>query len=254
MEKIAEKIKVPPEFLVRNLASIQVLSPEWLVASLKANKAVPLEGYLVDVNVPKKLAASSKADEEEKKDRVVKLEDIMEDVYAVKFGKKRSHIDMEKESGLNKKAVTEAPTKIAPGSQMTHRSKSFKDGEEILSEDSYIFQWKPDYIAKNEKYWDSKAEKFACAKGSSGLAYKKEEEDAEMKEEEKKAPMNKQVVEQIEKLYKYYETQNDKGRMHGYRRALQALRGFDQPLYDADQLKGVPGIGDGIIRKVKELI
>ena len=132
------------------------------------------------MSVPKKIAASSsKADEEEKKDRVVKLEDIMDDVYAVKFGKKRSHIDMENESGPGVKkaaSLSEAPTKIAPGSQMTHRSKSFKDGEEILSEDSYLFQWKPDYIAKNEKYWDSKVEKFACAKGSSGLAYKKEED------------------------------------------------------------------------------
>jgi DNA polymerase lambda len=32
------------------------------------------------------------------------------------------------------------------------------------------------------------------------------------------------------------------------------LRGFDKPLYSADQLEGVPGIGEGIIKKVKELI
>ena len=147
----------------------------------------------------------------------------MEDVYAMKFGKKRSVAEMENESKVLKKSqsIGDAPTKRSKisESQLTHRSKSFKDGEEILSEDSYLFQWKPDFIAKNEKFWDSKVDKFACAKGSSGLAYKKKDE--EMKdEEEAKKPMNEQVVKQIEKLYKYYEAQNDKGRMHGYRRAL----------------------------------
>lgn len=42
--------------------------------------------------------------------------------------------------------------------------------------------------------------------------------------------------------------------MHGYRRALQALRSFNEPLYSADQLEGVPGIGKGIITKIEELI
>jgi hypothetical protein len=35
------------------------------------------------------------------------------------------------------------------GSQLTYRSKSFNEnGDEILSEDSYLFQWKPDYITR----------------------------------------------------------------------------------------------------------
>jgi hypothetical protein len=38
--------------------------------------------------------------------------------------------------------------------------------------------------------------------------------------ESKLKPMNEEVVKQMEKLYKYYEANNDKGRMHGYRRAL----------------------------------
>lgn len=42
VEKLAERMKVPAEFLVRNLASIKVLSPEWLVDSLKANKVAPI--------------------------------------------------------------------------------------------------------------------------------------------------------------------------------------------------------------------
>ena len=51
-------------------------------------------------------------------------------------------------------------------------------------------------------------------------------EDTE-KDSNKKKPMNEEVVKQIEKLYKYYEAQRDIGRMHGYRRALQALRSYD---------------------------
>ena len=42
------------------------------------------------------------------------------------------------------------------------KSKHYVDGEEVLSEDSYLFKWKPDFIEKNEKYWDDKKENFAC--------------------------------------------------------------------------------------------
>ena len=145
MEKIAEKLKVPNEILIRSLAKVKVLSPEWLVESIKAKKRVPISTHTVEVSIPKKLqsSASSKLDEEEKKDKVVKLEDIMEDVYAMKFGKKRSVAEMENESKVLKKSqsIGDAPTKRSKisESQLTHRSKSFKEGEEILSEDSYLF-------------------------------------------------------------------------------------------------------------------
>jgi len=145
VEKIAEKLKVPNEILIRSLAKVKVLSPEWLVESIKAKKRVPISTHTVEVSIPKKLqsSASSKLDEEEKKDKVVKLEDIMEDVYAMKFGKKRSVAEMENESKVLKKSqsIGDAPTKRSKisESQLTHRSKSFKEGEEILSEDSYLF-------------------------------------------------------------------------------------------------------------------
>ena len=127
------------------MAKVKVLSPEWLVESIKAKKRVPISTHTVEVSIPKKLqsSASSKFDEEEKKDKVVKLEDIMEDVYAMKFGKKRSVAEMENESKVLKKSqsIGDAPTKRSKisESQLTHRSKSFKEGEEILSEDSYLF-------------------------------------------------------------------------------------------------------------------
>lgn len=36
----------------------------------------------------------------------------------------------------------------------------------MFSENSYLFNWKPDYITKNETYWDSKKNMFACSRGS----------------------------------------------------------------------------------------
>lgn len=86
----------------------------------------------------------------------------MEDVYSMKFGKKRGANEITgEEVNKLKRNLTQAETQDSKGhhatqSQLTFRSKSFKDGEEVLSEDSYLFQWKPDYIARNEKYWDKK--------------------------------------------------------------------------------------------------
>ena len=44
--------------------------------------------YIVEVTFPKRMASSAKYDEEEKRDKIVRLEDIMGDIYAMKFGKK----------------------------------------------------------------------------------------------------------------------------------------------------------------------
>jgi hypothetical protein len=78
---------------------------------------------------------------------------------------------------------------------VSFRSKSFKDGEEILSEDSYLFQFKPEYISRQENYWDQRQERFACAKGSSGLSYKKA---AREEDNNKRKPLNEEIVKQIE--------------------------------------------------------
>jgi len=51
-------------------------------------------------------------------------------------------------------------------SHRSFRSKYYKDGEEVFSEDSYLFQWKPQYITNKEEYWDKKKNMFACSRGS----------------------------------------------------------------------------------------
>ena len=121
----------------------------------------------------------------------------MDDVYQMKFkdsnNKKRPYpqeFDQKTKKGLTMKdrSLKSGGDDLKTStSHLSYRSKSFKDGEEVLSEDSYLFQWKPDYIQKNEKYWDKKMHNFACAKGSSGLAYKNQgpkdhKEDVDMQD------------------------------------------------------------------------
>ncbi|TNV77429.1 hypothetical protein FGO68_gene15942 [Halteria grandinella] len=66
--------------------------------------------------------------------------------------------------------------------------------------------------------------------------------------------MNKAIIAQIEKLYNYYKTSGDKGRAFGYAKAVRSLKTYDKPIKTGEELDGVPGIGDGIIRKIKEFI
>jgi|LauGreDrversion4_2_1035121.scaffolds.fasta_scaffold407172_2 DNA polymerase/3'-5' exonuclease PolX len=42
--------------------------------------------------------------------------------------------------------------------------------------------------------------------------------------------------------------------MFGYRKAVTAIKLMDEDILSADQLEGKPGIGDGIIRKIREFI
>lgn len=92
----------------------------------------------------------------------------------------------------------------------------------------------------------------AAAKTSEGEEEEKKGDAS--KESSKQKPLNEEIVKQIEKLLKYYTAQNDKGRMFGYNHALRSLRAYDKPIYSADQLVGVPGIGEGILKKIRELI
>ena len=42
--------------------------------------------------------------------------------------------------------------------------------------------------------------------------------------------------------------------MYGYRKAVTALKSIDFDITDAKQLEGVPGLGEGIIKKIREFI
>jgi hypothetical protein len=81
--------------------TLHVVSPDWLSDSLKTKTLVPHEDYLVTLHfplmlLPKDSMKSGKTDEEEKKDTVVRLEDIMHDIYALKFNTKKDKINESK--------------------------------------------------------------------------------------------------------------------------------------------------------------
>jgi len=46
--------------------------------------------------------------------------------------------------------------------------------------------------------------------------------------------MNEEIIKQLEALQKYYENEGDKGRGHGYRRALTFLRSYGKPIFSTD--------------------
>ena len=50
--------------------------------------------------------------------------------------------------------------------------------------------------------------------------------------------MNAAIAEQIERLFKYYQSIGDKGRTFGYRNALRAIKMIDEPILSAEQLEG----------------
>ena len=50
--------------------------------------------------------------------------------------------------------------------------------------------------------------------------------------------MNAAIAEQVERLFKYYQSIGDKGRTFGYRNALRAIKSIEEPIFSADQLEG----------------
>ena len=46
--------------------------------------------------------------------------------------------------------------------------------------------------------------------------------------------MNAAIAEQVERLFKYYQSIGDKGRTFGYRNALRAIKSIEEPILSAD--------------------
>ena len=42
--------------------------------------------------------------------------------------------------------------------------------------------------------------------------------------------------------------------MWGYKRAVTAVRQIKEPIYDVEQLVGVAGFGEGILKKLREFV
>ena len=51
-----------------------------------------------------------------------------------------------------------------------------------------------------------------------------------------------------------YSAAGDRGKQMGYRRAISNIKAYSKPITDADQMDEIPFVGEGIKKKVKELI
>jgi DNA polymerase/3'-5' exonuclease PolX len=51
-----------------------------------------------------------------------------------------------------------------------------------------------------------------------------------------------------------YSAAGDRGKQMGYRRAISNIKAYGKPITDADQMDEIPFVGEGIKKKVKELI
>ena len=65
---------------------------------------------------------------------------------------------------------------------------------------------------------------------------------------------NKEIIEGLEKLKRKYELEKVRGKVMGYRKAIDSLKGVKEPITNISQVEGLPGVGDGIKRKIQEVL
>lgn len=114
---------------------------------------------------------------------------------------------------------------------------------------SALHAWNPEANAKKAQFIEKKQHLFSCVTGSS-----KTKKSAEEEEETKSVDFKAEIVAQLSKLMDIYLASGDKGKAMGYRRAISNIKAFSQPITDANQMDQIPFVGDGIKRKVRELI
>ena len=51
-----------------------------------------------------------------------------------------------------------------------------------------------------------------------------------------------------------YQAAGDRGKVMGYRRAISNIKSYSKKITDANQMDEIPYVGEGIKKKVKELI
>ena len=62
------------------------------------------------------------------------------------------------------------------------------------------------------------------------------------------------IIEGLEKMKRKYELENERGKVMGYRKAIDALKGVKEPITSTKMLDGLPGVGSGIKKKVQEYL
>ncbi|KRX08433.1 DNA polymerase lambda, fingers domain [Pseudocohnilembus persalinus] len=96
-------------------------------------------------------------------------------------------------------------------------------------------------MRQKEKYWDKEKEKFQCVKGGS-LS-------------EKEIDPNSYITDELDKLFKIYSAdKNEQWRAFAYRKALSAIKNHGKKINKIEDIKDVPGIGNKILKKIKEIL
>ena len=66
--------------------------------------------------------------------------------------------------------------------------------------------------------------------------------------------INKNIISFLEKMMKKYELEKNKGKVFGYRRAINGLKAYPDPILDVKQLDNLPGVGPKTVDKIKEYL
>ena len=66
--------------------------------------------------------------------------------------------------------------------------------------------------------------------------------------------MNKDLIDQFVLLQTYYRRERDVGRISAYGKAISALRTIDRQITNVSQIKGMRGIGPGVLSKTREYL
>ena len=63
-----------------------------------------------------------------------------------------------------------------------------------------------------------------------------------------------EIIGELKSLMSLYQSAGDRGRAMAYGKAISTIKNHKGPITSAEQIKGLPGIGDGIYRKINEYL
>jgi DNA polymerase/3'-5' exonuclease PolX len=63
---------------------------------------------------------------------------------------------------------------------------------------------------------------------------------------------NQDIIDGLEKLKLNYQLEKNRGKVMGYQKAITTLKALKKPITSPEIVLGLPGIGTGIMKKVKE--
>ena len=66
--------------------------------------------------------------------------------------------------------------------------------------------------------------------------------------------INTRIISFLERMMKKYELERNKGKVFGYRRAINGLKAYRDPITNPKVLDNIPGVGPKTVEKIKEFL